>query len=349
MSVKPTKVQFNGGELSPWLEGRVDIAKYDKTAKLCRNFIPLAEGSLKRRGGTRFVATTPVAKDLLFEIKTKPEDAFVYINGVERRLVNVVKGDVVEYEVSADGYETCSGKIIVNEDMEILVELVPNEDCVKLEIKTVPEDATVKIEGVERKIYISPKGKNVSYMAYKDGYEMMTGSIVMTKDHILTLTLSEVEEDGGSYGAWGTPVCFVACTAAYRLDLQLKAFCFKFTKGYLVILFNADKKVPDDLDKRLFFYETETGYDTVALKNNKYQLACLYADVDGNRYKDLDGKMIAAISAALEMPVVGWQLDEDLKYAGFYTRYDGTVLGNVVRIYYEGELVWKLKGEIING
>ena len=52
MSIKPAKVQFNGGELSPWLEGRTDIAKYDKTAKLCRNFIPMAEGSLKRRGGT---------------------------------------------------------------------------------------------------------------------------------------------------------------------------------------------------------------------------------------------------------------------------------------------------------
>ena len=54
MSIKPTRMQFNGGELSPWLQGRTDIAKYDKTAKLCRNFIPLVEGSLKRRGGTRF-------------------------------------------------------------------------------------------------------------------------------------------------------------------------------------------------------------------------------------------------------------------------------------------------------
>ena len=45
MSIKPEKVQFNGGELSPWLEGRTDIAKYDKTAKLCRNFIPLAAAS----------------------------------------------------------------------------------------------------------------------------------------------------------------------------------------------------------------------------------------------------------------------------------------------------------------
>ena len=59
MEMKPAKVQFNGGELSPWLEGRVDFAKYDKTAKLCRNFIPISEGSLKRRGGTRFVAFTP--------------------------------------------------------------------------------------------------------------------------------------------------------------------------------------------------------------------------------------------------------------------------------------------------
>ena len=53
MSIKPAKVQFSGGELSPWLEGRTDIAKYDKTAKLCRNFIPLGGGGRGRRGGAR--------------------------------------------------------------------------------------------------------------------------------------------------------------------------------------------------------------------------------------------------------------------------------------------------------
>ena len=33
MSLKPAKGQLNGGELSPWLEARTDISKFDKTAK----------------------------------------------------------------------------------------------------------------------------------------------------------------------------------------------------------------------------------------------------------------------------------------------------------------------------
>ena len=104
MSIKPTRMQFNGGELSPWLQGRTDIAKYDKTAKLCRNFIPLVEGSLKRRGGTHFVAQTPLDDDILFQIIPTPPEAKVLINGVERSSITVARGDKLYYEVSCDGY-----------------------------------------------------------------------------------------------------------------------------------------------------------------------------------------------------------------------------------------------------
>ena len=91
MSIKPEKVQFNGGELSPWLEGRTDIAKYDKTAKLCRNFIPLAEGCLRRRGGTRFVSFTLDEQEVMFKVITNPVDAIVIINGQERNSVFVAR------------------------------------------------------------------------------------------------------------------------------------------------------------------------------------------------------------------------------------------------------------------
>ena len=97
MSIKPTRMQFNGGELSPWLQGRTDIAKYDKTAKLCRNFIPLVEGSLKRRGGTHFVAQTPQDDDILFQILPTPVEAKVLINGVERSSITVTRGYKLYY------------------------------------------------------------------------------------------------------------------------------------------------------------------------------------------------------------------------------------------------------------
>ena len=95
MSRKPVRVQFNGGELSPWLYGRADIAKFDKTAKLCRNFIPMTEGCLKRRGALRFVAETLPDVDVIFKIKAYPVEAKVFINNIEQKSVSVARGEVV--------------------------------------------------------------------------------------------------------------------------------------------------------------------------------------------------------------------------------------------------------------
>lgn len=47
---------FNGGEVSPEFEGRVDSAKYRSGAKRIENFIVRPEGGLHRRMGSRFVA-----------------------------------------------------------------------------------------------------------------------------------------------------------------------------------------------------------------------------------------------------------------------------------------------------
>lgn len=343
MSIKPAKVQFNGGELSPWLEGRVDIAKYDKTAKLCRNFIPLAEGSLKRRGGTRFVAETLQSQDLLFQIKTVPEDALVYINGITSRSIYVAEGDVVEYEVQAEGFEVVTGKVVVVQNTELLIELMPSADSVKLEIKTVPENAIVKINGIIRKIFIGKIGQEVSYIAYKDGYDMITGSEVLTEDKEVVLTLQQIVEEGGSYGTWGEPICFVSCTALGYLTKQFKVFLFRFSYGYLAIVFNANKLMPDSSDLRVFINEVRSGFDSVAWKNNQYYLTRLTIDDRGIYYKDLNGNNVVCYSKG-EMMTAGWQADEDRQYASFYTRYDGTLTGRVFRIYYQGGFIWKLEG-----
>ncbi len=46
---------FNGGELSPTLEGRVDLAKYANGCAKMENFFPLVPGGALKRSGTRFV------------------------------------------------------------------------------------------------------------------------------------------------------------------------------------------------------------------------------------------------------------------------------------------------------
>ena len=52
----PILSSFNAGELSPNVEGRVDITKYGAGAKILENFLPIVQGPAKRRAGTRFVA-----------------------------------------------------------------------------------------------------------------------------------------------------------------------------------------------------------------------------------------------------------------------------------------------------
>ena len=51
----PIRASFNAGELSPMLDGRVDIAKYGSGCKVLENFIPAMQGPAVRRAGTRFV------------------------------------------------------------------------------------------------------------------------------------------------------------------------------------------------------------------------------------------------------------------------------------------------------
>lgn len=52
----PMLSSFNSGELSPNIEGRVDVTKYANGCKALENYIPLVQGPAKRRGGTKFVA-----------------------------------------------------------------------------------------------------------------------------------------------------------------------------------------------------------------------------------------------------------------------------------------------------
>ena len=49
---------FNTGELSPRLSARLDFAKYKSGVELLENLIPLPEGGIQRRAGTRYVAAT---------------------------------------------------------------------------------------------------------------------------------------------------------------------------------------------------------------------------------------------------------------------------------------------------
>lgn len=349
MSVKPLKVQFNGGELSPWLNGRVDIAKFDKTAKLCRNFIPLAEGSLKRRGGTHFVAKTKTESALFFSIRALPSNAVVLINGARQNFLKVARGDTVYYEVYSEGYTPLEGKMMVVQNTTLNINLVSQSEQHTLTIVPTPAIATVKIAGLERSSYTGFKNETVTYIVSANGYTLQTGSVVLDSDKTISVVLeaAEAEETAGEYGDWGNPVGFIACTAYGHNYARKKCILIRFSNGYLPILFNAAKTAPSDsdVDENLFMYVTDDGYDTLVQRNpaSPNQLAWIKWGADAIRYYALDGTLIWGIDN-LSMMVTGWPLDEYRRYAATYTTYDGGVSGNAVRIYFQGNLVWTLKG-----
>jgi hypothetical protein len=165
-TIKPALNQFNGGEISPQLEGRFDWDKYNYSAKLCKNFIPLVEGSLKRRGGTHFVGKTedvPVVS-VTFKFSFNDIDESGDIPSIEGRIddttsvisereysINVEYGTVLDYSFYSDGYVSLSGNIEAIEDVVVSVNFIRLTDIVTLTIETDPKDATCLINGVETK------------------------------------------------------------------------------------------------------------------------------------------------------------------------------------------------------
>lgn len=66
---QPLKPSWNAGELSPRLGARTDFDKYKNGAEVLENMIPLSEGGIMRRAGTRYVAEV---KDSTANTRLKP-------------------------------------------------------------------------------------------------------------------------------------------------------------------------------------------------------------------------------------------------------------------------------------
>lgn len=84
--MKQTYLQanFTGGELSPRVAGRVDIAKYRNGLLTCENFQVIPHGGLRKRSGTRFVAALKDSSDVvLVPFQYNVEQAYVLVFGPE--------------------------------------------------------------------------------------------------------------------------------------------------------------------------------------------------------------------------------------------------------------------------
>lgn len=79
------RISFNGGEVSPWIEPRIDLEKYRSSARRMENFRPATYGGAFSRPGTLFVAPQPdeshAARLVAFEFSATTTMMLVFTAG----------------------------------------------------------------------------------------------------------------------------------------------------------------------------------------------------------------------------------------------------------------------------
>lgn len=179
---KPILNQFNGGEISSWLEGRIDLQKYPYSARLMRNFIPLVEGSVVRRGGSHFVSSCKEEDAVLFKIVADPNEAEIYINNELCEEIYCAVGEKVSYSVAMEGYQSVSGTHVVEEDTTLYLQLVSRQNRSTITVKSIPEGADIFINGIPTSTATVLRGSIAYYEAILDGYAPAKGQVQVNND-----------------------------------------------------------------------------------------------------------------------------------------------------------------------
>ena len=124
---------------------------------------------------------------VVLTINPTPADATVTIAGVEQKKYTGVYGDTVDWEVSAIGYTSKSGSetLTTNKTVDVALEKVQ----VTVSINATPADATVTLNGEERKTITVDYGTNVAWVVSKTGYVSQNGSITPTENTMKDVAL----------------------------------------------------------------------------------------------------------------------------------------------------------------
>ena len=126
-------------------------------------------------------------QQITITVAATPEDATVKLNGVTQKSITVDYGTEVSYEVSKTGYVSKSGTVSAINTETITIELVKQK--VTLTIAPTPEDAVVKINGIEQKTITVDYGTEVTYEVSKTGYVSKTATISVVNTETLFVSL----------------------------------------------------------------------------------------------------------------------------------------------------------------
>lgn len=84
----PIKTNFNGGQISPLVHGRIDLDRYAAAVNLCQNWIPTIQGPVTRRPGSLYISdgisSALADKSRLVPFEFNVEQAYVLEFGDQR-------------------------------------------------------------------------------------------------------------------------------------------------------------------------------------------------------------------------------------------------------------------------
>lgn len=126
-----------------------------------------------------------------FTIETTPSDATVTINGENRNTFTADYNTVINWSVSAVGYEDKQGSLTLTEDTNLPVSL--KRQIMSLTITPEPTNAVVMINGVQRKTINVEYGTSVEWSVSSEGYTSQSGTLVLTENKTMPVLLERVK------------------------------------------------------------------------------------------------------------------------------------------------------------
>lgn len=192
--IKDLKGSFVGGRVSPTLQNRIDLQKFNTWLKEAKNTKIQPEGGISNRAGTIFVGKAKAETlRLTFNINVS---ATVTINGISKTGTSVyfdlARGSIYEYTVNSAGYKAEEGTVYLSENKVVSVTLEEDSTPCTLTITCETTGATVKINNVEQLSYTGVVGEEVSWEVSKEGYKTEKGKVILTEDIEIPVTLEEV-------------------------------------------------------------------------------------------------------------------------------------------------------------
>jgi hypothetical protein len=112
MKVQHALVNMTGGEVSPRLDGRPDVAKQRNGLRAVENMQIVVHGGARKRSGTQFVAELPADEHVLWPFQYSTEDSYMLLFGPGYIWIAKDRGLVTQAAVTITGVTKASPGVV---------------------------------------------------------------------------------------------------------------------------------------------------------------------------------------------------------------------------------------------